>query len=305
VSLNIIILGGSGLIGKAFAQELLANGHSVWILSRRPQQVDTLPGASVRVWDGRSSIGWMDLVEQSDAVVNLAGESIGAGRWTEERKRLILVSRKAAGQAVVEAVSAASRKPAVVMQSSAVGYYGPAENIVFNEDSTAGKDFLAGVAKQWEASTQAVEAFGVRRIVIRTGVVLDARAGILGRFVLPFKLFCGGPMGSGRQMISWIHIQDQAQAMRFLLEKDVCGVFNLCAPQAVSNAEFGKEIAHALDRPYWLPAPGFALRLALGELSTLVLDGQQVVPARLRQAGYSFVYPQLAAALADLLHRNA
>jgi uncharacterized protein len=304
--MNVIIMGGSGMIGKAFTRELLTNGHSVWILSRRLRKAVAPSGASVRGWDGHSSNGWMDLVEQSDALVNLAGESIGAWPWTAEHKRKILTSRLDAGRAVVEAVGSAQHKPLVVMQSSAVGIYGPAENTTFTESSPPGSDFLARVAVQWEDSSKAVEEMDTNRIVIRTGLVLDRKEGLLSRFLLPYKLFVGGPMGSGRQVISWIHIRDLVQSMRFLLEKkEAHGVYNVCAPEPVSNAEFGREIARALRRPYWFPIPGFALRIVLGEMSTLVLNGQRVEPARLKEEGYHFVYSKLSDALDDLLHRRA
>jgi hypothetical protein len=180
------------------------------------------------------------------------------------------------------------------------------EAAVCTESSPLGNDFLSGVAVQWEASTSAVEALGVRRVVIRTGLVLDPFDGILQRLVLPFKLFCGGPLGSGHQVVSWIHIRDLVQAIRLLLEnQDASGVYNLCSPGPVTNAEFGKEIARALRRPYWLPAPAFALRLVLGEMSTLILDGQRVQPARLLAEGYLFAYGGLRAALANLFHGSA
>jgi uncharacterized protein len=300
--LNIILLGGSGLIGNAFSRELLAHGHSVWILTRRPQQIVIPTGAQVRGWDGCTATGWMDLVEEADVLVNLAGENIGSSRWTAQRKMRILSSRQNAGQAVVEAVRSARHKPGLVIQSSAVGYYGASGNAGMAEDAPPGSDFLARVAQQWEDSSRAVEMEAVRRIVLRTGVVLDPQEGILARFRLPFQIFAGGPMGSGKQVISWIHIHDQVQAMRFLLEQPTTsGVYNLCAPGAVTNAEFGKEIARALHRPYWLPVPGFALRILLGEMSTLVVDGQRVEPLRLLREGYQFTYPVLRPALEKLL----
>lgn len=302
--MNILVLGGSGLIGRAFTQEMCAAGHYVTILSRRPDKVQA-GEAQVRAWDGVSELGWTDLVETADAVVNLAGENIGAAVWTPNRKQRILQSRLSAGRAVEAAVRSARRKPAVVMQSSAVGYYGPAAGTrELKEDEPAGVDFLASVAEQWENASQGVEAYGVRRIVIRIGVVLDRTEGILPRFLLPFRLFAGGPIGSGRQVISWIHLADQVAAMRFLLENEESnGAYNLCSPFAVSNAEFGKELARLLKRPYWLPVPGFALRLILGEMSTLVLDGQRVVPARLTAEGFTFRFSRLRTALEDLLNR--
>jgi uncharacterized protein (TIGR01777 family) len=260
----------------------------------------------VRGWDGRSGQGWLDLAEEADALVNLAGENIGGGLWTAERKQRILTSRLSAGNAVVDALKQAGQKPRVLLQSSAVGIYGPREEGVCDEGTPPGKDFLSGVAVRWEESTREVEEWGVRRVVARTGLVLHPREGILPRFALPFRLYCGGPMGSGRQGVSWIHIHDMARAVCFLLEEPRAqGVYNLCAPDAASNAEFGRALARALRRPYWLPAPAFALRLALGEMSTLILDGQRARPARLLAARFSFAFDDLDAALADLFHGGA
>ncbi len=307
--MQILVLGGSGLIGRAFAREMLEGGHRVTILSRHPETARIPAGVEARGWDGRSPDGWVDLVERSDALVNLVGENIGARMWTEERKRQILDSRVQVGQVICDALRAAARRPEVLLQASAVGYYGPQKDAGrlqepewLTEASPPGTDTMAQVCVRWENSTQPVEELGVRRIIMRSGVVLDAREGILPRFLLPFRLFAGGPIGSGQQGVSWIHLKDQVRAMRFLLEHQAsAGIYNLVAPQPLSNAKFGRILAKTIHRPFWLPAPAFALRLALGEMSGLVLEGQYVSPARLLAEGYIFTFPKLAAALADLL----
>ncbi len=301
--MRIAITGGTGLIGRALADDLAAGGHEVILLSRTPEQATGLP-AGVRAvgWDGRTAAGWGLLVDGAQAIVNLAGENLGAGRWTAERKRRFRDSRLNAGQAVVEAVQAASRAPRVVVQSSAVGYYGPQADQELAEEAPSGSDFLARLCVEWEASTAPVEAMGVRRAVIRSGVVLHASEGALPRMLLPFKLFVGGPLGSGRQWISWLHIADEVAAIRFLIDtEEAAGAFNLTAPYPLTNAEVGRAVGRVMRRPAWLPAPAFALRLILGEMATVVLDGQRVVPRRLLALGFAFRFPEAEAALRDLL----
>ncbi len=300
--MRTILLGGSGFIGSLLARDLLADGHEVVIVSRRPIEVRIPEGAQAAGWDGASAEGWGRLVDGADAVLNLAGESIGGGRWSRARKERILRSRELAGEAVCAAVEAARTKPRVVFQISGVGYYGTAGDQVIAEGEPAGSDFLAQVARRWEDATLPVEAMGVRRVVARTGVVLSASTGVLPRMMLPFRLFIGGPLGSGRQWVSWIHQADLVRGVRFLLENEsASGVVNLTSPQPLSNADFGKTLGRVMRRPYWIPAPGFVLRLALGEMSMLVLEGQRVIPRRLHEMGFQFRFPTLESALRDLL----
>jgi uncharacterized protein (TIGR01777 family) len=304
----VIITGGTGLIGRALAEYLAADGHEVIVLSRSPEKATGLP-RDVRVegWDGRTAEGWASLADGADAIVNLAGTSIGGEgffpvRWTAARRRAIRESRLNAGRAVVQAVEAATRKPSVVVQASAVGYYGPRGDEELTEEAPPGDDFLGQVAVEWEASTGPVENMGVRRAVIRTGVVLSAGGGALPRLLLPFRLFAGGPMGSGRQWYSWIHLTDQVRAIRFLIENaGASGPFNLTAPHPATNAEFGRAIGRVMRRPYFMPVPGFAMRAAFGEVATVVLDGQRVVPRRLQQMGFTFRFSEVEPALRDLL----
>jgi uncharacterized protein (TIGR01777 family) len=301
--MRVVITGGTGLIGRALAADLAADSHEVILLSRAPGWVAGLPaGVRAAGWDGQTAAGWGPLADGAQAIVNLAGENLGAGRWTAERKRRIRASRLNAGQAVVEAVRAAGRAPRVVVQSSAVGYYGPQGDQELAEGAPPGNDFLARLCVEWEASTAPVEAMGVRRVVIRSGVVFHASDGALPRMLLPFKLFVGGPLGSGRQWLSWMHIADEVAAIRFLIEKEeAAGAFNLAAPHPLTNAEFGRVVGRVLGRPAWIPAPAFALRLVLGEMATMVLDGQRAVPRRLLALGFAFRFPEAEAALRDLL----
>ncbi len=302
--MRAIVTGGSGLIGRALCRELVDHGHEVMVLSRNPgKKEEGLPNeVEIVEWDAQSAKGWGDLVNETDAIVNLAGAGLADGRWTDERKRSILESRVQAGQAVLEAVSAASTKPKVVIQSSAVGYYGPRRDEKLDEDAAPGSDFLARVCFDWEASTAPVERMGVRRPIIRTGIVLSAEGGALPKILLPFKLFAGGPMGDGKQYWPWIHIKDEVRAIRFLMENEkASGPFNLAAPQPLTNKEFAAVVGQVMGRPALLPAPAFALKLALGEMSTVLLDGQRAMPSRLQELGFEFDFAALDAALKDLL----
>jgi uncharacterized protein (TIGR01777 family) len=307
--MRYIITGGTGLIGTALATDLVADRHEVIALSRTPERRGGLP-EEVRVvgWDGRTAEGWGHLAEGAGAIVNLAGANLaGKGflpsRWTDERKRIIRDSRVNSGRAVVAAVQQAGEKPRVLVQSSGVGYYGARGDEPVTEEADAGNDFLARLAAdEWEPSTASVEEMGVRRVIIRTGAVLSSREGALPRLALPFRLFVGGTLGSGEQWHSWIHLRDEVRAIRFLVEREeASGPFNFTAPNPATNAEFGRTLGKVLNRPSWLPVPGFAMRLAFGQVSEVLLEGQRAVPWRLLELGFEFRFPELEAALQDLL----
>lgn len=301
--MRVLITGGSGLIGRGAARELAAAGHEVVVLSRDPDRAGALPrGVRAARWDGATAAGWADLLTADTGIVHLAGESIARGRWTDDKKRRIRDSRVRAGEAVMAAIRQAPAKPRVLLQGSAVGFYGPCGDELVAEDHPPGSDFLAQVCTAWEASTADAEALGVRRAILRTGVVLAKAAGALPKVTLPIKLMVGGPLGSGRQWLPWIHLADEVGAIRFLLENEAArGPFNLAAPDPVTNRDFTRAAAEALHRPAFLPAPGFALHLVLGEMAAMILEGQRAVPRRLEELGYAFRFPQLRPALADLL----
>lgn len=299
--MQIVLVGGSGLIGMALAKELVHFDDSVTILSRRPKPDGVPSRVKWANWDGKDVEALQKNLLFQDAVVNLAGESIGKGRWTPARKEELLNSRLEPTRAIVDAMKGMQTPPRVLVQASAVGIY-PSGDAIMDEKGPAGTDYLAGLAQEWEAASQPVEEIGVRRVVIRSGVVLSKEGGVLNQLTLPFKLFVGGPIGSGKQYLPWIHIEDEVGAIRFLLHQEGAkGVYNLNAPEIVRNAEMGKMLAKVMKRPYWIPVPGFALKLLLGEMSTLVLDGQHVVPVRIVKEGYSFRYYHLEPALRDLL----
>lgn len=310
--MNILITGGTGLIGEALVTALLEDGHLLTVLTRNPENAQRRLPAGVRPirWDGRSPEGWANLVEEMDAVINLVGESIAGEsladiltqRWTPSKKERILSSRLVAGQALVAAIQAASRKPGIFIQASAVGYYGPRQAQAIDERAAAGSDFLAQVCRKWEDSTAPLDGLGIRRIILRTGLVLSLKGGILPVMLLPIRLFVGGPLGNGRQAIPWIHLADEVNAIRFLLHQDAArGAYNLSAPNPVSQRELAQIAGRLLKRPSWFPVPAFALRLLLGEKASLVLEGQNAQPHKLIKAGYQFKFETLEDALQDLI----
>ncbi len=259
-------------------------------------------GVEVAGWDGRTSAGWADRITGSTAIVNLAGENLAGARWTAERKRNLIQSRIDPGHAVVAAIEAATAMPRVVVQASAIGYYGPNETDDLSETSPAGDDFPARVCAEWEASTAGLDRLGVRRVIARTAIVLDGRMGALPRMMLPYRFFIGGPLGDGHQPFSWIHIQDEVAALRFLMETErATGPFNLSSPQPLANAEFSRILGRVMRRPSLVSTPGFALRLVFGEMASTLLTGQRVLPRRLLDLGFAFRFPNATEALSDIL----
>jgi uncharacterized protein (TIGR01777 family) len=299
---RVLVVGGSGLIGGALCESLVRDAHQAVVLSRSPERQRLPPGVRAAGWDGLTLGPWVDELASSDAVVNLAGESI-FGRWTAAKKARLRSSRVDTSRLVAEAFAAARRRPLVLVQASAVGYYGgDSGDRVVDEGSPAGSDFLARLSVDWEAASAAVEPLGVRRPVVRTGLVLSRRGGALVPLRRAFRAFAGGPLGDGRQWTPWIHEADEVGAIRFLLESPAAtGPFDLVAPEPVRNGDFSRAVGRALGRPSWLPAPRPAVRLLLGELADALLAGQRAVPSRLQAIGFRFRFPSLDAALADLL----
>lgn len=299
------------MIGQPLVQSLAADGHEVVVLSRQPDKRRSEMPADVRLaaWDGKTLGAWAEQVDGADAVINFAGEGIAGDnflpdRWTAEKKRRIRDSRIDAGSTVVEAIRQARVKPGLLLQASAVGYYGPRGDEIITEAAAPGDDFLSRTCITWEDETAEVEAMGVRRVIARTGLVLTEEGGTMGRLKLPYQLFGGMYFGNGRQWWPWIHIDDEIKALKFLLENEAAGgPFNLTAPNPVTNRQFGKALGRALRRPSYMPVPGFALRLVLGEVATVVLDGQRAVPEKLQALGFTFDYPEVDAALVDIVNR--
>lgn len=303
--MRILITGGTGMIGTALTKSFLANRHQVWVLTRNPAKAHLPQGATALGWDGQTTTGWAEVVSRMDAVVNLVGEPLYHWPWTKNQKQRFWDSRVQGGKALAQAIQAASPRPQVLIQASGVNYYGPRGLEPVTESDPPGKDFLAGLCQAWEASTLPVESLGMRRVIVRSAIVFAGRAGILPLMLLPVRLFAGGPLGTGRQGLAWIHLADELAAIRFLLENPQArGPFNLTAPNPISSAEFTRTAARLLRRPHWLPAPAFALRLLLGGMATLVVDGAYLRPARLQELGFTFRFDNLEAALSDLLKKE-
>ena len=304
--MHILLAGGTGLIGRALVDELLTHDHTVVLLTRSLADTARLvrPGVTLAAWDGRSGGSWTASLEATDAVVNLAGATI-AKRWTTRQKERILSSRIESTRTIVEALSRGHRRPRILVNASAVGYYGNVPKGDVTEELPRGQGFLSDVCVEWEQTAEKLLR-GVpdaRVVVLRTGIVLDPRAGALKKLITPFRFFAGGSFGSGRQGFPWIHLADEVGAIRFLIEHpSASGPANLAAPGCVTMSEFCRALGHVLHRPSWLPVPGIALRMGLGEMAgPLLLEGQRIVPKRLLELGYRFRHPALEAALRDLL----
>jgi len=294
--MTLLIAGGSGFLGSALAAAFRAAGHRVMILTRRPRREGDV------LWSTKAGdTSWRHAVERSDVLINLAGASIAGGRWTEARKRELRASRMEPTKALVSAIAAATRPPAVFLSASAVGIYGVRGDEVITEETPPGDDFLAALCRDWE--TLALEASPRTRIVLmRSGVVLAREGGALPQLALPFRLFAGGRVGSGRQYLSWISLTDWIGLVKWTLTRNhVSGPLNLTAPTPVTNAEFARTLGRVLGRPSFIPTPAFAVRLALGELAdAVILGGQRVVPTRAMALGYEFTHTTLEAALRDI-----
>lgn len=301
--MRVVIAGGSGFIGRQLTRSLVGDGHAVVVLTRGADRRADAEGVRFVTWDGCTGGSWAEALDGADALVNLAGENIANGLWTKARRQRILESRLLAGQACLEAIEQVSRRPRVLLQASAVGYYGDRGDTVLEENAPAGTGFLADVAQHWEASTAAAESLGVRRVVLRTAVVLGRDGGALPRMLAAFRAYLGGPLGSGRQWFPWIHLDDVVGAIRWLMEcPDVAGPFNLAAPGTVTQRTWAEALGMGLARPARLRMPATLVRLFLGTMGReLFLASARVLPRRLLEAGYAFRFPSLSDALADLL----
>lgn len=300
--MKIVISGGTGFLGSPLAEVYAEEGHDVRVLTRslppgesRHEPGTGMPGITRVGWKADGQLGpWAAVIEGADAVVNLAGESIGDGRWTPQRKAALRDSRILATRSLAAAIRAAAIPPAVFISASAIGYYGVSGDEPKTETSPAGSDFLAQLCQDWESEARKAERRGVRLAIIRTGNVLERSGGALARMILPFRLFAGGRMGSGRQWMSWVHRLDWVEMVRWIAATpDASGPINVTAPHPVRNREFARALGRALRRPALLPVPAVALKLALGEFANYVVTGQRVIPARAQALGYHFRYPEI------------
>ncbi|HEX6988990.1 MAG TPA: TIGR01777 family oxidoreductase [Bacillota bacterium] len=301
--MRVCIAGGTGFIGAALTRHWLDRGARITVLSRRSQEPSGTSGLLTFLsWDDPA---WRRAVAEADVVVNLAGATISR-RWTPSYKQEILNSRLRVTRQLVEALGAPGQSPPrgrrVLISGSAVGYYGPAGDLALTERNAPGEDFLATVCARWEAAARPVEDLGIRLVLLRIGLVLGRDGGVLPRMLLPFRFGLGGVLGSGRQWVSWIHIDDLCRLIIFAAQHEqLSGPVNATAPEPVTNERLTRAIARVLRRPAFLRVPAAALRLVLGEMATLLLDGQRVLPERARQAGFAWHFKDIDAALADLL----
>jgi len=301
--MRVVITGATGFIGRALCKALHRD-YEVIALSRDASRAAKSVGdwAKVIEWDGRTTGSWFMQANGAFAIINLAGENVASGRWNESKKAGILHSRLDSSRAVLEVIKQVDKKPTVVILASAIGYYGSRQDEKLDETSTPGKGFLANVCQRIESYAEEIEGVGVRCVVIRTGVVLGRDGGAFAKIVKPFRFFLGGYLGSGRQWFSWIHLEDEVAAIKFLMENEhLKGAFNLTAPQPVTMKEFSKILGKVMHRPARLNVPAFAARLAFGEMADeMLLSGQKVLPKRLLNTGFDFQYTNVEQALNDI-----
>lgn len=298
--MKIIIAGGTGFIGNKLIDVLLQNGHEVVVLTRKARP--SSGKLSYVVWLKENALPELE-IESADAIVNLAGVSINDGRWTANHQKQIYDSRMAATDELLRIISEMPQKPSVFINASAIGIYPVSLDEVYTEDSICTPDdFLGKTVQDWENKAKQARSYGARTAFMRFGVVLGNDGGALPLMALPYKLFAGGTVGSGQQWVSWVHVNDVVRAISFAVENErLQGPVNVTAPSPLRMKEFGKVIGNVLKRPHWIPAPAFAMKLALGQKSKLVLEGQKVLPEVLLENGFEFEFPVLEMALRDLL----
>lgn len=300
--MKVAILGGTGFVGRALTEQLINNGHQVMIISRNKHRTEKRHLQYVQLTAGETS--FPPVLEEVDAFINLAGERINGGLWTKKRKQQILDSRLGTTNMVVRIIQQMKTKPKVLINASAVGFYGTSETATFTETNhTPGKDFLARTVKKWEDTALQATTEGVRTVFCRFGIILSRSGGALPTIALPYHFFAGGTVGSGQQWVSWIHLKDVVRGILFLLKnKEIEGAVNFTAPNPEKMKDFGQHLGRALRRPHWLPVPAFLLKTVLGEMSVMVLEGQKVLPAKLTEYGFRFQYPELKATFEDIYH---
>lgn len=305
--MKVAIAGATGFVGSRLVERLTKENNSVVVLTRNATHAQrvfpksSFPNLEVVTANLTTSGEWQNAISGCDAVVNLSGEPIAEGRWSPARKQEILNSRKLGTAKIVEAITNANPKPNVLVNASAIGFYGTNETASFDETSSSGNDFLASVCEAWESEAQLVKNAGVRLVILRLGIVLG-NGGALGKMITPFKLFAGGPLGSGKQWFSWIHLDDVVNLIiQALTKPEMEGVYNATAPNPVRMSQLCETMGKVMGRPSWLPVPSFALEALLGDGAIVVLEGQQVIPKRTLSSGFNYQYPNLEPALVEIL----
>lgn len=300
--MKVAITGATGFVGSRLVERLSAEGHQILVLTRNLAAAQKVfPNLEIVAYTPTASGAWQEAIALCDGVVNLAGEPIAEKRWTPQQKQEILNSRKLGTQKIVEAIVQANPKPKVLVNASAIGYYGTSEIATFDETSPPGKDFLAEVCQAWEAEAQKVTQAGVRVVILRLGIVLG-QGGAIAKMIAPFKVFAGGPLGTGRQWFSWIYLDDLVNLIiQGLTKPEMEGAFNATAPNPVRMSELAQTMGEIMQRPSWLPVPSFALETLLGEGAMVVLEGQQVLPQRTQASGFNYQYSTVKQALKEIV----
>jgi uncharacterized protein len=300
--MKIVIAGGTGFLGGPLAEMYAEEGHDVRVLTRslvpgesRHDPGTGVPGITRVGWTADGAAGpWAGVLDGADAVINLAGESLAAKRWSPATKARFRESRILATRSLTAAIAAVPRRPAVFVSGSAVGYYGPSDSTPLTESDPAGRDFLAQLCVDWEQEARKAESTGIRVVLLRTGIVLERSGGALPEMMAPFRYFVGGRLGSGRQYMSWIHRLDWIEIVRWIVHtSSIVGPVNATAPHPVTNRHMARSLGRAMKRPSFIPAPAFALRVIVGEFAESLVTGQRVLPDRVQKAGYHFRYPEI------------
>jgi len=300
--MKILITGGTGFVGAQLTSRLTRDGHEVTILTRSLKGMKgSSPGISYLEGDPTKKGPWQEAIKNHDAAINLAGASIFS-RWTEENKKAIRESRVSTTRNIVEGIPSHPERPFTLFSTSAVGYYGFCGDEEVVEDSPPGNDFLARIAKEWEGEALKAGEKGARVVITRFGIVMGEKGGALSQMIPLFKKYIGGPIGSGKQWFSWVHIKDLTEAFAFLLKHpEISGPVNVCSPNPVRNKDLAKALGKALHRPSFIPAPGFMVKLVLGEFGSVILEGQKVIPRKLLENGFVFQYPTIEKALQGIV----
>ena len=300
--MKILITGGTGFVGTQLTSRLIQDGHEVTILTRSIKKSDKVPqGISYLQGDPTQKGPWQEAIKNQDAIINLAGASIFS-KWTDEHKKAIRESRVCTTQNIVEGIPSRPERPFTLFSTSAVGYYGFHGDEELVEDSPPGNDFLARIAKEWEGEALKAREKWARVVITRFGIVMGEKGGALSQMIPLFKKYIGGPIGSGKQWFSWVHIKDLAEAFVFLLKHpEISGPVNVCSPNPVRNKDLAKALGRALHRPSFIPAPVFMVKLALGEFGSIILEGQRVIPRKLLDSRFVFQYPDIEKALQSIV----
>ncbi|MGH7816595.1 MAG: TIGR01777 family oxidoreductase [Candidatus Binatia bacterium] len=296
--MKLLVTGASGFIGTALCRQLLDRGHTLTLLTRhKPPEAATGVKRWLH-WTPGTLRDWDTELDGADGVINLAGEPIADKKWTATQRRRIEKSRVDTTHVLVQGCAKAKQKPKFLINASAVGYYGPHGDELVTEETPPGTDFLSLLCRNWEEEALRAERFGMRVVRLRTGIVLGPGGGALEKMVPPFKWFSGGPLGSGKQWMSWIHLADHVRLILHIIDNhQAAGPINATAPNPVRNKEFSRALGKVLHRPSWMPVPGFVLRIGLGDMADMLLTGQRVVPAAAQKLGFEFRYPNLPEAL--------